>query len=56
MKRKIMVLIAAVCLAAVISVTFAAWAGKEWEEGSYGLSLPDFFAGTAGSRGRGEGG
>ena len=49
MKRKIMVLIAAVCLAAVISVTFAACADEEWNDGSYDLSLPDFSAVTAGS-------
>ena len=49
MKRKIMVLIAAVCLAAVISVTFAACARGEWNDGSYDLSLPDFSAVTADS-------
>ena len=42
-----MVLIAAVCLAAVISVTFAACAREEWNDGSYDLSLPDFSAVTA---------
>ena len=44
-----MALIAAVCLAAVISVTFAACAREEWNDGSYDLSLPDFSAVTAGS-------
>lgn len=44
-----MALIAAVCLAVVISVTFAACADEEWNDGSYDLSLPDFSAVTVDS-------
>lgn len=49
MKRKLFLLAAAVCIAAVMCAAFAACADKNWNDGSYDLSLPDFEKITANS-------